>query len=131
VPLVQEFRAVAVQLAGRSGGRGALSEAADDQDRFPGPALDAAQGGAGNGVEDPVAVAAPGVRDRVAATAVDHPAIVLMAAGAGHAVGVQPADELVIARLFSHQVGDRKIQGGLRTGDVSGVTQVSPAETWL
>ena len=43
----------------------------------------------------------------------DHP-VVLMAAGTGHAVGVQPLDELGIARLFIHQVDDRKVHGGLR-----------------
>src|SRR5262249_50393178 len=31
------------------------------------------------------------------------------------AVGVQPGDELVIARLFIHQVADREVHGGLRT----------------
>ena len=56
----------------------------------------------------------PTVQDRVAATTVDDHAVVLMAAGAGHAVGVQPADEPGIARLFIHQVGDRKVHGRLR-----------------
>jgi hypothetical protein len=116
VPQVQELRAVAVQLAGQSGGGDALGEAADDQDDFPRPALDAVQGGAGEGVEDAVAMAAAEVQDRVAATAVDDHAIVSMAAGAGHAVGVQPADEPVIARMFIHQVGDRKVHDGLGSG---------------
>jgi hypothetical protein len=39
-----------------------------------------------------------------------------MAVGAGQAVRMQPGDELGIARLFIHQVGDRKIHGGLRMG---------------
>jgi hypothetical protein len=98
------------------GGRDPLGEAAEDQDQFPGPALGAVQGGAGEGVEDPTAVAATEVQDRVAAPSVDGHAIVLMAAGAGQAVGVQPADELVRARLLIHQVGDREVHGGLRTG---------------
>jgi hypothetical protein len=114
VPQVQQLRAVAAQLAGQLGRGDALGEAADDQDQFPGPALDAVQGRAGEGVEDAVAVAAAEVQDRVAATAVDDHAVVLMAAGAGHAVGVQPADEPVIARRFIHQVGDRKVHGRLR-----------------
>jgi hypothetical protein len=109
-----------------------LGEAADDQDQFPGPALDAVQGGPGEGVEDPSAVAAAEVQDRVAAPTVDDQAIASMAAGAGHPVGVQPADELVIARLFIHQIGNRKVHGGLRTGgDASGTTQLSPAQTRL
>jgi hypothetical protein len=102
VPQVQEFRAVTIQFAGQLGGGDALGEAADDQDQFPGPALDAVQGGAREGVEDAVAVAAAEVQDRIAAAAVNDHAIVLMAAGAGHPIGVQPADELVIARLFIH-----------------------------
>jgi hypothetical protein len=116
VPQVQEFRTVTVQFAGQLGGRDPLGEAADDQDQLAGPALGAVQGRAGEGVEDPVAVAAAEVQDRVAAPTVQSHAIVVMAAGADQAVGVQPADELVIARLFIHQVGDREVQGGLRTG---------------
>jgi hypothetical protein len=116
VPQIQELRAVAVQLAGQLGGGDALGEAADDQDQFSRSALDAVQGRAGKGVEDPATVAAAKVQDRIAATAVDDHAIVLMAAGAGHADGVQPADELVIACPFIHQVGDRKVHGDLRTG---------------
>ena len=68
------------------------------------------------GVEDPAAVAAAEVQDRVAAPTVDDQAIVSMAAGVGHPVGVQPPEELVIARLFIHQIGDREVHGGLRTG---------------
>jgi hypothetical protein len=132
VPQVQEFRAVAVQFAGQSGGGDPLGEAAEDQDQFPGPALDALQGGPGEGVEDPAAVAAAEVQDRVAAPTVDDRAIVSMAAGAGHPLGVQPADQLVIARLFIHLIGDRKVDGGLRTGaDASGTIQLSPVQTWL
>jgi len=118
VPQVQQLRAVAVQLAGELGGGHALSEAADDQDQFPGPALDAVQGGAGEGVEDAVAVAAAEVQDRVAAAAMDDHAVGLMASGAGHAVGMQPANEPVIACLFIHQVGDREVHGGLRMGEM-------------
>ncbi len=38
---VQEFRAVAVQLAGQLGGRDTLGDPTDDQDQFAGPAPDA------------------------------------------------------------------------------------------
>jgi hypothetical protein len=114
VPQVQQLRAVTAQLAGQLGRGDALGEAADDQDQFPGPALDAVQGRAGEDVEDAVAVAAAEVQHRVAAATVDDHTVVLMAAGTGHAVGVQPLDELGIARLFIHQVDDRKVHGGLR-----------------
>jgi len=116
VPQVQEFRAIAAQLAGQLGGGDALGEATDNQDQFAWPALDAAQGRAGEGVEDPMTVAAAEVQDRVAAPTVDGHAIVAMAAGAGQAVGMQPIDELGIARRFIHQVGDREVHGGLRMG---------------
>ena len=118
VPQVQEFRAVAAQFAGQLGGGDALGEAADDQDQFTGPALGAAQGRAGEGVEDPVAVAAAEVQDRVAAATMDDHAVVLMAARAAHSVGVQPADELVKARLFIHKLCDREIHAGLRLGSI-------------
>jgi hypothetical protein len=116
VPQVQQLRAVAAQLAGQLGGRDTLGETAEDQDQFPGPALDAAQGRAGEGVEDPVAMAAAEVQDRVAAPTVDDEAVVAMAAGAGQAVGVQPVDELGRARLFIYQIIDREIHGGLGMG---------------
>lgn len=118
VPQVQELRAVAAQLAGQLGGGDALGEAADDQDQFMGPAPVAVQGRAGEDIEDAVAVAAAEVEDRFAAPAMDDQAIVLMATGAGHAVGVQPADEPVIARLFIHQVDDREVHGSLRVGEM-------------
>ena len=95
-----------------------MGEAADDPDPFPGQAPAAVQGCAGEGVEDPVAVAAAEVQHRVAAPTVDDQAIALMAAGAGQAGGMQPLDELGIARLFIHQVGDREIHGGLRMGAI-------------
>jgi hypothetical protein len=97
------------------GGGDALGEAADDQEQLAGPALVALQDGAGKRVEDAVAVTAAEVEHRVATAAMDDHAVVLMAAGAGQAVGVQPADEPVIARLFIHQVGDREVHGGLQT----------------
>jgi hypothetical protein len=46
------------------------------------------QGVAGERVEDPVAVAAPEVQERVAAPTMDDQSIGLMAAEAGHAIGV-------------------------------------------
>jgi hypothetical protein len=115
VPQIQELRTVAVQFAGQSGGGDALGEAADDQDQFAGPTLGAVKGRAGEDIEDPVAVAAAEVQHRVAAPTMDDHAVVLMAARAGHPVGVQPVDELGIARLFIHQVGDREVHVGLRT----------------
>ena len=116
VPQVQEFRAVATQLAGQLGGGDALGEATDDQDQFAGPPLDAVQGRAGEGVEDPTAVAAAEVQDRVAAPTVDDHAVVVDGSGGRPSRRDAATDELGVARLFIHQVGDREIHGGLRIG---------------
>ena len=116
MPQPQQLRAVAAQLAGQLGGGHALGEPADDQDQLPGPPLDAVQGRPGEGVEDPLAVAAAEVQDRVAAAAVDDHAVRGVAARAGEAVGVQPADEPVVAGLLIHQIGDREVHGCLRLG---------------
>jgi hypothetical protein len=116
VPQSQQLGAVAAQFAGQLGGGDPLGETAEDQDQLAGSALGAVQGRGGEGVEDATAVAAAEVQDRGAAAAMDGHAIVSMATRAGHAVGVQPGDELVIARLFIHQVDDREVHGGLRTG---------------
>src|SRR3954451_12529340 len=112
----QQLRPIAAQLAGQLGGGHALGEPAEDQDPLPGPPLGAVQGRPGEDVEDAAAMAAAEVEDRVAAAAVDGHAIRGVAARAGEAVGVQPADEAVIAGLLIHQVGDREVHGCLRTG---------------
>src|SRR3954454_3140669 len=76
VPQVQQLGAVATQLARQLGGGDALGEAADDQYQLAGPPLEAMQGRVGEGIEDPPAVAAAEVQDRVAAAPVDdHPVV--------------------------------------------------------
>ena len=101
------------------GGGDTLGEAAEDPDQFPGPALDAVQGGAGEGVEDAVAVAAAEVQDGAAPSVVNDHAIGLMPAWAGHAVGVQPTDEPVIA-LSCVYVAGRTIVHPMRRMEVEG-----------
>jgi hypothetical protein len=110
-----------------------LGEAADDQHQLAGSPLEAMQGRAGEGVEDPLAVAAAEVQDRVAAAPVDDHPVVLMAARAGEAVGMEPLYELLVAGALVHQVDDREIHGRLRVGDDGDevVTPVSPRGTWL
>jgi hypothetical protein len=110
-----------------------LGEAADDQYQFAGPPLDAMQGRVGEGIEDPPAVAAAKVQDRVAAAPVDDHPVVSMAARAGEAVGMEPLYELLVTGPLVHQVGDREIHGRLRVGDDGDevVTRVSPRGTWL
>ena len=107
----QQLRAIAAQLAGQLRGGHALGETADNQDQLPGPPFDAVQGRPGEGVEDPLAVPAAEVQDRVAAAAVDDHTVRGVTARAREPVGVQPADETVIAGLLIHQIGDREVHG--------------------
>jgi hypothetical protein len=133
VPQVQQLGAVATQLARQLGGGDALGEAADDQYQLAGPPLNAMQGRVGEGIEDPPAVAAAEVQDRVAAAPVDDHPVVSMAARAGEAVGMEPLYELLVTGPLVHQVGDREIHGRLRVGEDGDevVTRVSPRGTWL
>jgi hypothetical protein len=129
----QELRPIAAQLAGQLGGGHALGEPPDDQDQLPGPPLGAVQGRPREDVEDAPAMAAAEVQDRVAAAAMHDHAVSGVAARAGEAVGVQPADEAVIAGLLIHQIGDREVHGCLRLGTMGtwGIAPVSPVGTWL
>jgi hypothetical protein len=63
-------------------------------------------------------MAAAKVQHRVAAAAMHDHAVRGVAARAGEAVGVQPADETVIAGLLIHQIGDREVHGCLRLGKI-------------
>ena len=114
VPQLQQLHPVAAQLAGQPGGGGALGEAAEDQ-RLGGAALRPLQGGAGPGVEDAAAGRAAVVEDRGAVAAVDPEAVARAAARAGQALGVEQVDELGVAGVLVHQVGDREVhERGLR-----------------
>ena len=114
MPQVQQLRAVTLQLAGQLGGGDTLGEPADDQDEFSGPPLDSMEDRVGEGVEHPPAVAAPVVQDRGPAAAVEGHTVALMTAGAGEPVGVQPPDQLGVAGVLVHQLGDREVHGRLR-----------------
>jgi hypothetical protein len=133
VPQVQQLGAVAIQLPRQLGGGDALGKTADDQYQLAGPPLEAMQGSAGEGVEDPLAVAATEVQDRVAAAPVDDHPVVSLATRAGETVGMQPLYELLVAGALVHQVDDREIHGRLRVGDDGDhvVAPVSPRGTWL
>jgi hypothetical protein len=133
VPQVQQLGAVAIQLPRQLGGGDALGKTADDQYQLAGPPLEAMQSSAGEGVEDPLAVAATEVQDRVAAAPVDDHPVVSLATRAGETVGMQPLYELLVAGALVHQVDDREIHGRLRVGDDGDhvVAPVSPRGTWL
>jgi hypothetical protein len=109
MPQVQQVHAVAAQLAGQLRRRHALGDAAEDQDDLGRPPLHALQGGPGPGVEDASAAAALIVQDRGAMAAVDAQAVGGAAAGAGQAAGVEHGEELLVAGVLIHQVGEREI----------------------
>jgi hypothetical protein len=115
VPELEQLRAVAVQLARLLRGGDTLSDAAHDQDQGAGSPPEAVEDRAGEGVEDPTAVAAAEVEDGGAMTAMGHHPVSLMAARAGQAVGMQPFDELGVAGVLVHQFSDREVHGQLRT----------------
>ena len=89
VAQLKQVLAVAAQLAGLLGGGLALSDPPEDQEDPRGAAMGPLQAGAGEGVEDPAAVAAAVARDRGAVAIVDLQAAPLTAAGAGQSLGVE------------------------------------------
>jgi hypothetical protein len=116
VPQLEPFRAITVPLACQLGGGHALRDAAQDQDQLGGPPLRTLQARTGDGVEDMPAAGAPVVEDRGAMAAVDVQAVACPAARAGQAVGVQPGEELGVAGILVHQLGEREVHGRLRCG---------------
>jgi hypothetical protein len=117
VPEVQQLRAIAVQLAGQLGRRDALGDPSHDQDQPARPSLGAMQGGLGEGVEDPLAMAAAAlVEYRGAVATVDDHAALPVAARAAQPPGVQPLDELGVAGTLVHKLSDRQVHGRLLTG---------------
>jgi hypothetical protein len=111
----EQFLAVAAQLAGQPGGGDALGEAAEDQhqldDRPPG----ALQGRAGQGVEDPMAGLAAVIEERGAVAAMDTQTVACPAPGTNQPVGVEPMEELGVAGVLVHQLGDGEVHGRLRS----------------
>ena len=96
VAQLQQLHPVAAQLAGHPRRRGPLGDAAEDQDQGRGAPAGLLQGRAGEGVEDPPAVAAAVVEDRLAMAAMDAESVAA-ASGAGQAVGVEGLDQAGVA----------------------------------
>jgi hypothetical protein len=127
----EQFLAVAAQLAGELRGGDALGDAPEDQhqldDRPPG----ALQGRAGQGVEDPTARPAAIVEDRGAVAAMDSQSVACPAPGTGKAVGVEPMEELGVAGVLVHQLGDGEVHGHLRSSRRVGSPSIAPQSTDL
>jgi hypothetical protein len=116
VPQVQQVLPVPIQFA-RQPRRGcALGDATEDQEDLRGAAVGLVEDGLGEGVEDPAARAAV-VQDRVTGPAVDPKPVATLAARAGEAVGVEDRDDLLVAGVLVHELGDGEVHGHLRCSD--------------
>jgi hypothetical protein len=102
----QQLLAVAAQLAGEPGGGDPLGEASEDQHQFDDRPLGALQSRTGEGVEDPTAGRAAIVEDRGAMAAMDAQAVAGPAAGASQTGGVKPGEQLGVAGVRVHQLGE-------------------------
>jgi hypothetical protein len=113
---LQQLEPIARQLAGQPGRRDALGEAAEDQHQLGGPPLRALQRGPGEGVEHASTPAAAVIEDRSPIAPVDVGGVTILATRAGQAVGMQPGDQLGVARRLVHQLGDREVHEGRSLG---------------
>ncbi len=125
----EQLLAVAPQLAGESGSRDPLGDAAEDQHQFDDRTPGALQGGAGEGVEDATAGLAAIIEDRGAVTAMDAQAVTGAAPGTGQPVGVEPVKELGVAGVRVHQLGDGEVHGHLRSSQRAGSPSMTPRTT--
>jgi hypothetical protein len=114
---LQQVLAVPVQLAGQPRGGLALGDPPEDQQDLRGPPVGLVEGGAGERVEHPAAAVAAVVQDRGAVPAVDPQAVPGLTARADQPVGVEHGDELLVASVLVHELGDGEVHGGLRCGD--------------
>jgi hypothetical protein len=131
MPQGEQLLAVAAQLAGELRGGDALGEAAEDQHQLDDRPSGALQGRAGQGVEDPTARPAAIVEDRGAVAAMDSQSIAYPAPGTGQAVGVEPMQELGVAGVLVHQLGDGEVHGHLRSSQRVGSPSITPRTTDL
>jgi hypothetical protein len=117
MPEVQQVHAVTAQLAGQLRRRDALGDAAKDQDDRRGAPLHPLEGRPGPGVEDAMAPAALVIEHRGAMAAVDAEPFLLAAAWASQTAGVEHGEELGVAGILIHQVGEREVHGGSSPGE--------------
>jgi hypothetical protein len=109
VPQPQQLHPIAAQLARQPRGGGPLGDATEDQQDLGGPSLPAVEDRAGEGVEDPAAVATLVIEDRGAMAAMDAEAVAGPAAGAGQAGGVEPVQELGVAGVLVQELDQGEV----------------------
>jgi hypothetical protein len=118
VPELQQVLAVPVQFAGQPRGGLALSDPPEDQEDLGGPPMGLVEGGAGENIEHTAAGVTAVVEDRGAVPPVNLQGVAGLTARAGQAVGVEDIDELLVAGILVHELGDREVHGGLRCSDL-------------
>jgi hypothetical protein len=116
MPQPEQVLTVPVQFAGQACRGRALRDAAEDQEDLRGTAVGLVQDGLGEGIED-AAARATVVQDRVTGAAVDAKPVTTPTARAGQAVGVEDFDDLLVAGVLVHELGDGKVHGHLRCSD--------------
>jgi hypothetical protein len=110
----QQVLAVPVQLTGQPRGGLALSDPPEDQEDLGGSPMGLVEGGAGEEIEHATAAVAAVVEDRGAVPSVNLQGVAGLTARAGEAVGVEDIDELLVAGILVHELGDGEVHGGLR-----------------
>jgi hypothetical protein len=114
VPQLQQMLPVAVQLTGQPRRGRALGDAPEDQEDLRGAAVGLGEDGLGEGVEDAAAGGAAVVQDRVAGATMDPEAVACVAAWAGQTVRVEEGDDLLVASVLVHELGDGEVPERLR-----------------
>jgi hypothetical protein len=114
---LQQVLAVPVQFAGQPRGGLALGDPPEDQQDLGRPPVGLVEGSAGKGVEHPAAGVTAVVEDRGAVPPVSLQAAAGLTARAGQSVGVEDVDELLVAGVLVHKLGDGEVHGGLRCSD--------------
>jgi hypothetical protein len=117
VPQPQQVLPVSVQLAGQLRGGDALGDAPKDEKDLRGSAVGLLEDGLCEGVEDPATRAAV-VQDRIMGPAVDPEGASALAAWAGEALRVEDGDDLLVAGVLIHELGDGEVHDRLRCSDL-------------
>jgi hypothetical protein len=125
----EQLLAVATQLAGELGGGDPLGEAPEDQHQLDDRPLGAPQRRAGEGVEDPMAGLAAVIEERGAVAAMDTQTVACPAPGTNQPVREKPVQELGVAGVLVHQLGDREVHGRLRSSQGEGSASITPRTT--
>jgi hypothetical protein len=116
MPEFEQLRPAAPQLAGELGGGDALGDPPEDQDQLDRPPLGPLEGSPGEGGADVAAGGAAVGQDRGPVAAMDLEVVAVGAVGAGQAVGMEQADQELVAGRLVHQLADREVHERLFAG---------------